>query len=110
VRELAVVREQERARSCRVEAADRDDARLVLDELDDRGPPVRIARGRDDSRRLVQEDVRERLRDEEPSVEVDHVALLDKRVQPRIHAVDAHRPVLISSSAPRREAIPVRAR
>ena len=39
---------------------------------------------------LVQEDVRERLRDEEPPVEVDDVALLDERVQPRVHAVDAH--------------------
>ncbi len=90
VRELAVVREQEHAGRVRVEAADRDDARLVLDELDDRGPPVRVARGRDDSRRLVQEDVRERLRQEEPPVEVDDVALLDERVQPRVDAVDAH--------------------
>ena len=64
VRELAVVREQERAGRVGVEAADRDDPRLVADEADDRRPPVRVARGRDDARRLVQEHVREPLRRE----------------------------------------------
>jgi hypothetical protein len=37
VRELAVVREQERAGRIRVEPPDWDDARLVLDEPNDRG-------------------------------------------------------------------------
>src|SRR6187399_1293523 len=62
----------------------------MLDEIDDRGPPVWVARRRHDARGLVQENVRDRLRHEEPPVEIDDVALLDERVQPRVHAVDAH--------------------
>ena len=41
VRERPVVREQERARRVRVEAADRDDARLARHEVDDRRPSLR---------------------------------------------------------------------
>ena len=61
----------------------------MLDEPDDRGPPVRVARGRDDARRLVQEDVRKRLRQEEPPVEVDDVAFLDVGAEAGGDAVDA---------------------
>ena len=89
VRELAVVREQERAGRVRVEPADRDDARLVADEADDGRPPVRVARGRDDARRLVQEHVGEPLRRERPPVELDPAARLDERVQLPGLAVDA---------------------
>ena len=71
VRELAVVREQEDAGRVCVEAPDRDDARLVLDELDDGRPPLRVARGRHDPGGLVEEDVGDALREEEPPVEVD---------------------------------------
>ena len=49
VRERAVVREQERAGRVDVEPPDRDDARLVVDEADDGGPPLRVAGGRDDA-------------------------------------------------------------
>jgi hypothetical protein len=62
----------------------------VLHELDDGRPALRIACGRDDPGRLVQQHVPERLRDEEPPVEIDDVALLDERVQPGRHAVDPH--------------------
>ena len=43
VRERAVVREQERAGRVDVEPADRDDARLVLDQVDDGRPSLRVA-------------------------------------------------------------------
>ena len=43
VRELAVVREQERAGRVGVEPADRDDARLVRDEVDDGAAALRVA-------------------------------------------------------------------
>ena len=61
VRELAVVREQERSGRVRVEPSHRDDARLRGHELDDGRPPLRVTRGRDDARRLVQEDVAQPL-------------------------------------------------
>src|SRR5207249_823147 len=59
VRERPVVREQERAGRVGVESADGDDARLGRHELDDGGTALWVARGRDDARGLVQEDVRE---------------------------------------------------
>ena len=62
VREIAVVRQQERAGRVDVEPPDRDDARLGGNEVDDGPPSVRVARRRDDAGRLVQEHVRERLR------------------------------------------------
>ena len=90
VREVSVVREQEDARCVRVEPADRDDAGLVLDEADDGGPTLRVARRRDDSGRLVQKNVGELLRDEKPAVEIDDVTLLDEGVQLAAHTVHAH--------------------
>jgi hypothetical protein len=74
VSELPVVREQERPGRVRVEPPDRDDARLDRDELDHRGPPVRVACRRDDSGRLVQEDVREPLPLDRLAVHLDAVA------------------------------------
>ena len=59
VGELAVVRQQQRAGRVGVEPADRDDARRVGDEPDDGRPPAGVARGRDDTGRLVQEHVGE---------------------------------------------------
>jgi hypothetical protein len=53
VREVTVVREEERARRVGVEAADRDDAGRVVDEVDDGRATLRIAHGRDRSGRLV---------------------------------------------------------
>ncbi len=61
VGERAVVREQERSGRVRVEPPDRDDARLAGHELDDGRSSLRIARGRDDARRLVEQDVAQRL-------------------------------------------------
>ena len=81
VRERAVVREQERAGRVDVEPADRDDAGLVLDELDDRRPALWVARGRDDARRLVQEHVREPLLRDGLAVDEHDRAGLDERVQ-----------------------------
>ena len=81
VGELAVVREQERARRVGVEAADRDDARLGRDEPDDGRATVRVARGRHDAGRLVQEDVREGLPLDALAVDLDDVPRPDVRVQ-----------------------------
>ena len=90
VRELAVVREQEGTRRVGVEATDRDDARLVVDEPDDRGPTLRVARSGDGAGRLVQEHVGQPLQLDPAPVELDPVAALDERVQlPRL-AVDRH--------------------
>ena len=77
--ERPIVREQERARRVLVQPSNRDDARLRRDELDDGRAPVRVARGRDDARRLVQEDVRERLPLDALAVDLDDVARTDQR-------------------------------
>ena len=81
VSELAVVRQQQHAGRVGVEPADGDDARRVVDEVDDGRPALRIARGRDDAGRLVQEDVGEALLRERPAVELDPVVRGDERVQ-----------------------------
>ena len=73
-------------------------------------PPVRVAGGRDDAGRLVQQDVGELLRRERAAVELDPVARRDERVELAGLAVHRTRPALISSSAPRRDATPARAR
>ena len=74
VRERAVVRQQQRAGRVDVEPPDRHDARLVADERDDGRPPLRVARGRDDAGRLVQEDVRRALLLDPLAVHLDDVA------------------------------------
>ena len=61
MREGAVVRQQDRARRVGVQAADGYDPDARVDEADDRRAAVRVARGRHDTGRLVQEHVRERL-------------------------------------------------
>ena len=81
VRERAVVREQERSGRVDVETADGHDARLVRDEGDDRGPPLGVARGRDDTGRLVQQHVGELLLGDAPAVHLDDVGGGDERVQ-----------------------------
>ena len=90
VRERAVVREEERARRVRVQAADRDDAPLVPDEPDHGRSPLRVAGRRDDPGRLVQEHVGERLGLDPLPVELDHVAALDEGRKARELAVHAH--------------------
>ena len=89
VRERAVVREQERAGGVGVEAADRDDARLRRDEVDDGAAALRVACGGDDARGLVQEQDCEPLRRDLAPVDLDAVGRPDERVElPRL-AVDA---------------------
>src|SRR5215203_4167374 len=55
VGELPVVGEQDQAGAVGVEAADRIEAAVGLDEVDDRLAAVRVAGGRDDSLRLVED-------------------------------------------------------
>ena len=81
VRELPVVREQERSGRVRVEPSHRDDARLVRHELDDRRPALRIARRRDHSCGLVEQHVAQPLPFHLPSVDLDAVARADDRVE-----------------------------
>ena len=81
MRERAVVREQERAGRVGVEAPDRNDARLSRNELDDGGTSLRIARGRHDAGRLVEQEVREALERDGRAVDRDLVARLDERVE-----------------------------
>ena len=88
VRQFAVVRQQQRARRVCVEAADGDDARGMRDELDDVRPTLRVARRRDDTRGLVQEDVGQALLRQRAAVELDAVARLHEGVQLPALAVD----------------------
>ena len=111
VRERAVVRQQERAGRVDVEAADRDDARTRRDDVDDGAAAVRVARGRDVTDGLVQQDDRELLLRDRAPVDLDAVGRLRRTVfswpgSPFTRT----RPALIRSSALRREAMPARAR
>jgi hypothetical protein len=74
VRERAVVREQERAGRVRVEPAHRDDALGQVDEVDDGGTSLGVARRRDGAAGFVQEDVGEPLGGDGLAVHRDHVA------------------------------------
>ena len=74
VREIAVVREQEDAARVDVEPADGHDTRVVADEVDDGRAPLRVARGRHDAERLVQEDVGQLLLADALAVDLDDVA------------------------------------
>jgi len=94
VRERTVVREQEHPAGVDVEPPDRHDARGVVDEVDDRRPALRVARGRDDARRLVQEHVAERLLRDPLTVDLDDVGARDERVQLAGLAVDPDAPRL----------------
>jgi len=88
MRQVAVVRQQERARGVDVEASDRHDARLGRHEVDDRAASLRIAGGRDHAHGLVKQDVRERLALHLATVDLDDVVLADDRVQlsgPPVH-------------------------
>ena len=109
VRELAVVRQQERTASCRRRAvrpgrrADR-----VGDELDDGRPSLRIARGRDDAGGLVA-GARTRaagVRPASPSTSTTSCLLRRPCSARRGSPFTRTRPSRISSSARRREATP----
>ena len=88
MRELTVVREQEHTGRAGVESTHGHDTRRTRHELDDGRPTLRVARGGDDARRLVQQDVRELLLRDTRPVHLDHVARLDERVQLPGRAVD----------------------
>ena len=110
MREVAVVRQEHRAGRVGVEPPDGDDARRRDDEVDHCPPSLRVAHGRDDACRLVQEHVCEPLLLEQPPVDLDAVAGLDERVELARSPLTVTRPALIRSSAPRRDATPARAR
>ena len=83
---------------------------VAADEVDDRRPALGVARGRDRPARLVEEDVAERLLpDARPSTRTSSVAWTNVLSCPG-SPLTVTRPALISSSAPRRDAIPARAR
>ena len=73
VGEVAVVRQEKRAGRVRIEPPDGNDARRVRDEIDYRAASLRIARGRDDAGRLVEQDVGDPLLRERLPVEADVV-------------------------------------
>ena len=81
VREIAVVREQQHTARVDVEPADGHDPCVVPDEIDDGRTPLRVARGRHDPERLVEQDVCELLLPDPLAVDLDHVARGDERVQ-----------------------------
>jgi hypothetical protein len=60
------------------------------DEIDDRATALRIACGRDDTGRLVEQYVGERLRADPRAVDLDEIAAFDERVQLATHTVDGH--------------------
>ena len=66
------------------------DPRLVADEVDDGRPPLRVARGRDDAERLVQQDVASSCFPTALAVDLDDVARRHERVQLARLAVDGH--------------------
>ena len=88
VRELPVVRKQEDARRVGVEASDGHDAHRVAHQIDDRRPSLRVAGGRHHTGRLVQENVRERLRRDPAAVDLDDVRRADLGRQLPLPAVD----------------------
>ena len=80
MRQIAVVREDERARRVCVETSDRHDARVGRDQLHHRPTAMGVTRRRHDSGGLVQEHVREALRLYLLAVDLHDVAPADHRV------------------------------
>jgi hypothetical protein len=106
MRQVAVVREDERTRRVGVETSDRNDTRLGRHEIDDGSASVRIARSRHDSSGLVQEHVRERLPRDALAVHFYDVVAADDRVQLSRRAVhtDPPRPDEVVRAATRSHA------
>ncbi len=92
MRELAVIRQQERSGRVRVEPADGDDAHVVRYEIDHCRAAFRVVRGSDDAGRLVQEHVAEGLSFYPLPVDLDGVVLADGRVQLPGLSVHLHTP------------------
>jgi hypothetical protein len=107
VGELPVVRQQERPGRVDVEPPDRHHpSALARDEIDHGAPPFRVARRRHNARRLVEEDVRERLPGDLLPVERHDVVRADDGVEPARHAVhgDSSRLDEVVGLAARRDA------
>ena len=81
VRERPVVGQEQHAGRVAVEAADRHDADVAADEVDDGRPPLGVPRGRDRPPGLVQEHVAQRLLPDLSPVDLHDVRGLDERVQ-----------------------------
>ena len=81
MREVTVVRQEQRARRVGIEPPDRDDARGMVDQVDDGRPSLRVARGRHRAGGLVQQDVGERLLRERLAVEAHLVGRLHGGVE-----------------------------
>ena len=110
VRERPVVREQEDAGRVRVEPPHRHDAPLMGDEAHDGRPSLRVAGGRDDARGLVRRTyVSGSGATSAPSTST-RSAPSTNVARPATSPFTVTRPARISSSAPRREAMPARAR
>ena len=105
---IAVVREEEDAARVDVQPTDRDDPRLVADEIDDGRTALGVARRRHDAERLVEEHVGEILLADPLTVDLDDVARRDERVQLAALPVHGHAALLdqIVSGASRCDAGP----
>ena len=90
MRQIPVVRKDERSRRVCVETADRHDARVGRDQLHHGATTMGITRRRHDSGGLVQEHVCKALALYLLAVDLHDVAPTDHRVQLAAHAVDAH--------------------
>ena len=106
VGEIAVVREQQDAARVDVQPADRHDARLVADEVDDGRATLGIAGSCHDAERLVEENVRKLLLADPLAVDLDDVPRCDEGVELAALPVDRY-PALLDQlvrGATRRDA------
>ena len=106
VRQLPVVREQERSGRVHVEASYGNDARAGVDQLEHGPPALGVTCRRHHAGGLVQQQMRERLLPHNASVDLDDVARLDDGVQLAGFSVDpdATRLDQLVSPPPRRDA------
>ena len=88
--ERPVVGEEQHTRRVAVEPADRNDADVASDEVDDGRPPLRVTGRRDRAPRLVEKHVPERLSPDLATVDDDDVGTRDERVELTGPPVDRH--------------------
>ena len=110
VRELAVVRQEEDAGRVAVEPPDRHDPDVAADEVDDGRPPFGSRAVVIVAARLVEQDVAQLLLPDRATVDATTSAPPTNVFSSPGAPLTVTRPALISSSAPRREATPARAR
>ena len=108
--QVTVVREEQYPGRIAVEPSDGNDTDVAADEIHDRRPPLRVSRRGDRPPRLVQQDVAKRLLRDLTAVDTHDARRADERVELPGSPSTVMRPALISSSAPRRDATPARAR